>query len=77
MQIFMSFYDGPLKQQIKYRFTQLISYMAFNPFKMAVQFIKTASSFPNFDCQNAFSPNSKGPWSLLLRGRKIPVITIE
>ena len=30
--------------------------MVFNPFKMAVQFFQTASNFPNFDSQNAFSP---------------------
>ena len=33
MQIFMSFHEG-----ICYSFTLLISYMVFNPFKMAVQF---------------------------------------
>ena len=38
MQIFMSFYDGQLKQQIYYSFTLLISYMVFNTFKMVVQF---------------------------------------
>ena len=32
MQIFMSFYDGKLKQQICYSFTLLIPYMFFNPF---------------------------------------------
>ena len=31
------FYGGQLKQQICYSFTLLISYMFFNPFKMAVQ----------------------------------------
>ena len=36
--LFMSFYGGQLKQQICYSFTLLISYMIFNPFKMAVQF---------------------------------------
>ena len=36
--IFMSFYDGQLKQQIFYSFTLLISHMVFNPFQMTVQF---------------------------------------
>ena len=36
--IFKEFYGGKLKQQICYSFTLLISYMAFNPFKMAVKF---------------------------------------
>ena len=36
--IFQEFYGGQLKQQICYSFTLLISYMAFNPFKIAVQF---------------------------------------
>ena len=48
MQIFTSFYEGQLKQQIFYSFIQLIFYMVFNPFKMAVQFIKAASNFPTF-----------------------------
>ena len=39
MQIFMSFYDGQLKQQICNSFTLLISYMVNNSFKMAVQFL--------------------------------------
>ena len=38
MQIFTSFPDGPLKQQICYSFTLLISYMVYNTFKMVVQF---------------------------------------
>ena len=38
MQFFMSFYGGQLKHQICYSFTLLISYMVFNPFKMAIQF---------------------------------------
>ena len=33
--------------------------MAFNPFKMVVQFFKTASNFPNFD----------GPWPQLQKGK--------
>ena len=36
--IFHEFMVGQLKQQICYSFTLLISYMDFNPFKMAVQF---------------------------------------
>ena len=40
----------------------------FNPFKMAVQFFWTASSFPNIDGRNAFSSSSIGPWPV----RKIP-----
>ena len=39
-----------------YSFALLISYMAFNPFKMEDQFFWTASSFPNFDGPNAFFP---------------------
>ena len=44
MKIFMNFYGGQLKQQICYSFTLLInsgliSYMVFNPFKMAVQLL--------------------------------------
>ena len=49
MQIFIEFfYEGHIKQ--------LISYMLFifNPFKITVQFFKTASNFPNFDDSNAF-----------------------
>ena len=34
---FHEFYERQLKQQICFSFTQLISYMGFNPFKMAVQ----------------------------------------
>ena len=37
MQIFMSFYEEQLKQQICYSFSLLSSYMVFNPFKMMVQ----------------------------------------
>ena len=36
-------------------FTRLIFHMLFNPFKMAIQFFKTASNFPNFDDPNVFS----------------------
>ena len=54
MQIFMSLYEGQWKQQTCYSFTLLISYVVFNPFQMAVQFIWTASNNPNFDCPNAF-----------------------
>ena len=42
-------------------FALLISYMVFNPFKMAVQFFWTASSFPNFDGPNAFFPKFNRP----------------
>ena len=42
MQIFISFYDGQLKQQICYSFMLLISFMVFNPFKIAIQFFKSA-----------------------------------
>ena len=69
----MSFYGGQLKQQICYSFTLLISYMVFNPLKMAVQFFWALSSFPNFDGPNAFSRNSTGPWPRLQKGRKITV----
>ena len=54
MQIFMSFYDGQLKQQICYSLTLLIHYMFFNPFKMVVWLFSTASSFSSFDGPNAF-----------------------
>ena len=37
LQIFMSFYEVQLKQQICYSFILLISCMVFNPFKMAVK----------------------------------------
>ena len=57
-QIFKSFYEGQLKQQMLY--TANI-YMLFNPLKMAVQFFKIAPNFPNFDDQNALFPNSTGP----------------
>ena len=56
MHIFTSFPDGPLKQQICYSFTLLISYMVYNPFKMVVHFFHTASNFPNSDGPNAFFP---------------------
>ena len=45
--------------------------MLFDPFKMAVEFFKTASTFPNFDDSNAFFPNSTSPWPRLQKGRKI------
>ena len=45
MQIFMSFYDGQLKQQMCYSFTG-------SPVS------STESNFPNFGGQNAFLPNS-------------------
>ena len=48
----MSFHEGQLKQQICYRFSLLISYMLFNPLKMAVQLFKTASNFRNLDDPN-------------------------
>ena len=70
----MSFHGGQLKQQIYYSFTLLISYMHFNPFKLADHLFKTASNFPNFDDPNAFFPNSTGPWPRLQKGRKIPGI---
>ena len=44
--------------------------MVFNPFKMGIQFFP--SNFPNFDGQNAFPPNSTGPWPRLQKGWKIP-----
>ena len=49
-------------------------YMFFNPFKMAVHFLKTASNFSNFDDPNrsTFFPNSTGPWPQLQKGRKTP-----
>ena len=72
MQIFRSFYNGLLKHQICYSFTLLISWMVITPFKMVVQFFKTASSFPNFNGPNVFPPNSPGPWPRLQKGRKIP-----
>ena len=53
---FQSFYGGQLKQQTCYSFILLISFMVFNPFEMAVQIFKTASSLPNFDGPNAFFP---------------------
>ena len=37
--IFISLYDGQSKQQICYRFQLLISYMVFNPSKMAIQLL--------------------------------------
>ena len=55
MQIFMSFYEGQLKQLISY--INMLIY----PFKMAVQFFKTASKFPNFDDSNAYSPIQQAP----------------
>ena len=38
MQIFTSFYDGQLKQQICYSFILLIPYMFFSPFDMVEWF---------------------------------------
>ena len=75
MQIFTSFSDGPLKQQICYSFTLLISSMVYNPFKMVVQFFWSASSSPNSDGPNAFFflQNSTGPSPQLQKGWKIPV----
>ena len=37
--MFMSLYERQLKQQTCYSFTLLISFMVFNPFQMAVQFV--------------------------------------
>ena len=45
----------------------LISYMFFNPFKIAVQF-----KFSQFDGPNAFFPVSTGPWLWFQKGRNIP-----
>ena len=49
---------GQLKQQMLYTANFLY---AFNPIKMTVQFLKTASIFHNIDDPNAFLPNSTGP----------------
>ena len=38
---------------------------------MAVQFFQTALNFPNFDGQNASSPNLTGPWPRLQKCKKI------
>ena len=49
MQIFMSFYEGKLKQQIMLQFfTANFSHMLFNP-------------FPNFDEPNVFFPKFNRP----------------
>ena len=61
MQVFMSFYDGQLKQKICYSSTLLISFMLFNPFQMAVQFFKTVSNFPKFGGPNNFSKIQQAP----------------
>ena len=47
----------------KVQLKQLISYMIFNPFKIAVQLFLTASSFPNFDDPNAFPQIQQAPGS--------------
>ena len=60
----MSFYEGHA--------LHCLFHIDFNPFKIAVQFFQTASNFPNFDGQNAFFPNSTGPWPRLQKGKKIP-----
>ena len=44
-----------------YTFTLLISYMVFNPFKIAVQFFKTASNFPILMAQMIFSQIQQVP----------------
>ena len=68
MQIFMSFYDEQLKQQICYSFILLIPYMFFNPFNICrlvlLDCIKLVQMF--------FPQNSTGPWPQLQTDRKIP-----
>ena len=58
---FHEFYEEQLMLQICYILTLLISYMVFNPFKMAVQFFSTSSNFPNFDGPNAFFQIQQAP----------------
>ena len=68
----MSYDGGQLKQQIRYSFKLLISYMGFNPFEMEVHFVRLCQVFPILMVQMLFFPNLKGPWPQLQKGRKIP-----
>ena len=58
MQILMRFYEGQLKQQMLN--TLLISYMVFDPFKMAIQFFRLYQIIPISVVQMLF-PKFNGP----------------
>ena len=72
MQIFLSFYEGQLKQQICYSFALLISYIhgwflinyKWQPSSLRINQVYPTSFFPNFT----------GPWPQIMKGRKIPVL---
>ena len=69
MQIFTSFYERQLKEEICYSFTLLISdLMVFSQFKMGLPDLLGCIKFPNFYDTNAIFPNSTGPW--LQKSRK-------
>ena len=77
MQIFISFNEGQLKQQICYIFSLLISHMVFNPLKWQSSNIRLYQIFPILMVQMLFPPNSTGPWPQLQKGRKIPVVNVK
>ena len=65
-----------LEQEICYSFTLLISFIVFNPFKMAVQFFETAFNFQILMAQMIFSQIQ---WALAptSEGRNIPEMKRE
>ena len=71
MYFFMSFYGGQFKA------TNMLQLYTANPFKVAVKFFKTASSFPNFDVPNTFFPNSTGPWPHFWKVEKFLISTLR
>ena len=61
-QIFMSFYDGLLKQQICYSLTLLISYGFRSNLKWRSSSFRLHQIFPILTDKMLFPPNSTGPW---------------
>ena len=73
MQIFMSYYNGQLKQQICYSFTLLFNTnMVLINLKWQSSSFRLHQVFPILMVQMLFSINSTGPWPRLQKGREIP-----
>ena len=77
MQIFMSLYEGQLKQQTCSSFTLLISYIVLIDFKWQSSSFRLHQIFPILLIQMLFPQNLTGPWPQLQEGRKIGKIPVQ